>query len=307
MKKILQHILCLGFFMSLLFSPETSLEGAKQGLLLWYTIILPTLLPFIICTNLLISTNAFSLLVKILGKPIRKLFKLSENATFAVIIGFLCGYPMGAKVSCDLYKQGSITRNEALYLLTFCNNPSPVFISSILITQMLREPKLLLITLTSILLAPCILSLFTRKYYSKKNIYIEISSENPKLKNNNILESSIIDGINLIVKIGGYIMLFSIFIALAKEIPMNLSKYSDPFLPYLECTNGLNICNNITSFKVKYLSMLSVISFGGICAIAQTQCLLTGTDLTIRPYIITKIITAILTVIIGYFLLIIYS
>lgn len=303
MKTFILHILCLSFFMCLLIFPNGSLEGAKNGLLLWYTILLPTLLPFIICTNLLVGTNAFSLLVKLLGLPLRKLFGLTDNGSFPVIIGFLCGYPMGAKVSSDLYRDGYISKNEASYLLSFCNNPSPVFIISVLVTQILGDTNLLWITLGSLMLAPCIVSFFTRRYYkfdtvptykNEKKIHLDLS----------ILDNSIMDGIQLIVKIGGYVVLFSILIAFANELPYSLLDKIKFLLPYLECTNGLGICNGISDFTSRYLAMLSVISFGGICAITQTNCLLIGTDLKIFPYVITKIITAILTVIIGYILLV---
>ena len=34
----------------------------------------------------------------------------------------------GAKLTADLYYAGKISRQEAEYLLTFCNNPSPAFL-----------------------------------------------------------------------------------------------------------------------------------------------------------------------------------
>ena len=51
--------------------------------------------------------------------------------SYALLLGLICGYPMGAKLTADLFREGKITKSEAQYLLTFCNNPGPVFISSI--------------------------------------------------------------------------------------------------------------------------------------------------------------------------------
>lgn len=44
------------------------------------------------------------------------------------LLGMLCGYPMGAKLASDMYESHKISRREAEYLTTFCNNASPSFI-----------------------------------------------------------------------------------------------------------------------------------------------------------------------------------
>lgn len=302
MRTFLIHLSCLGFFITLLLFPSAAQVGTKNGLLLWYTILLPSLLPFVICSNLLVASNAFSLLVKIIGFPIKCLFGLSTQGVYPVIIGFLCGYPMGAKAITDLYTDGHIEKNEANYLLTFCNNPSPAFVIGVLITQIIQDTNLLGITLSAIYLSPCIVSLFTRHIYKFNTI-----STSPKLSNLKMniktLDSSIVNGIHLMVKIGGYIVFFSILVSLLQVLPAEQYTYIKNIVPYLECTNGLELLRYNDNFLNMYLSLLSVVSFGGVCAIAQTQCLLQDTDLRIIPYVITKIITAILTVIIAYLLI----
>ena len=49
------------FFIMLSF-PQEVFNGASEGLLLWFQIVLPTLLPFIIISNVLIQTNSISIL-----------------------------------------------------------------------------------------------------------------------------------------------------------------------------------------------------------------------------------------------------
>ena len=56
MKRILLSLLALLFLMLLLLSPATSLEGARNGLLLWAYTVLPTLLPFMIGTGMIVSS-----------------------------------------------------------------------------------------------------------------------------------------------------------------------------------------------------------------------------------------------------------
>lgn len=67
------------FFIMLSF-PQEVFDGASEGLLLWFQIVLPTLLPFIIISNILIQTNSISLLSHIFGPAFRKssVFQLTE-------------------------------------------------------------------------------------------------------------------------------------------------------------------------------------------------------------------------------------
>ena len=95
----------IGFFVLMLCFPRETFEGATSGLLLWFQIILPTLLPFIILSNLLIHTNAVTYISNIIKPFIQKLFRVSNYGCYAVFVGFLCGYPMGAKVVADLIRQ----------------------------------------------------------------------------------------------------------------------------------------------------------------------------------------------------------
>ena len=54
-------------------------------------------------------------------------FGISPSGAYALLLGLLCGYPMGTKITSDLYGCGRINRREAEYLLTFTNHASPVF------------------------------------------------------------------------------------------------------------------------------------------------------------------------------------
>lgn len=60
-------------------------------------------------------------------------FGLSPAGFYALFLGLFCGFPMGARITAQLYEAEEIDRNEACYLLTFCSSPSPAFLSSYVI------------------------------------------------------------------------------------------------------------------------------------------------------------------------------
>ena len=58
----------------------------------------------------------------------RPLFNVSGACASAFALGFIGGYPVGAKTAISLYEKGMCSRTEAERLLSFCNNSGPAFI-----------------------------------------------------------------------------------------------------------------------------------------------------------------------------------
>ena len=60
MKKSILPILPILTLILLLTHPALSFTGAKNGLLLWWSVVLPTLLPFMLCSTVLLLTLSAS-------------------------------------------------------------------------------------------------------------------------------------------------------------------------------------------------------------------------------------------------------
>lgn len=293
MKNIFISFNIIGLFFILLLFPQETFQGASQGLLLWFQTVLPTLLPFMICTNLLIHTNAVSFISKILGPFLKRLFHVSSNGCFAVLTGFLCGYPMGAKVTADLITAGHLSKKEGSYLLSFCNNTSPMFFISYIVLQNFKRQSLILPSICILCFTPVLCSFLFRicyrqnaekdadtAYMAKREVYFDFQ----------IFDNCMMNAFETITKVGGYIILFSILLALLKNIPFQ------SLLPLLEITNGIPlIIKNASSFEEAYIYAMALASFGGLCSVAQTKSMIQQTGLPIFPYIIEKLITALVT------------
>lgn len=301
MKRNLPGIGIVVLFAVMLISPKAVFNGASEGLLLWFQIILPTLFPFIIITNLLLSTDSIHYISNAVGAVLCRLFKVSENGSFAVIVGFLCGYPMGAKVTADLITSGYVTREEGRYLLSFCNNTSPVFILNFIVWKTLGREELLVPSLLILLGTPMLMSLIFRRFYLKGRRqfdYLDMKREATDGKtdwNFRIMDTCIMDSFETITKVGGYIILFSVILELIRSIPWQIPAINW-LLPSLEVTNGIVLIGkSALPLTVQYPAILALTSFGGFCAVAQTQCMIQKTSLSILPYTIEKLATAMVT------------
>ena len=91
--------------------------------------------------SILIDLGAAELLGKYTGGFMKKLFHISPAGVTSLLMGLISGYPLGAKVCCELYQNKSITKTDAERLLAFCNNAGPVFITGTVGTAMLGSFK----------------------------------------------------------------------------------------------------------------------------------------------------------------------
>ena len=270
MKRLLATLCVTLFFAAMLLFPQAAFQGASLGVLLWFHTVLPTLLPFLIISNLLIHTGAINMISRILA-PI------------------LCRF----------------SEREARYLLSFCNNTSPMFIVSYIIWQNLKVPALTLPLLVILTAAPVMLSFVFRRLYqipkqgetgNRKFFLQSPGFGNGSGNGSGSLDTCIMNGFETITRIGGYIILFSILISFAGLLPVKPAAFTGFFLPSLEITTGIPmICNAPMSRNMQIMQALALTSFGGWCAAAQTRAMIQGTSLPFLPYIAEKLITALAT------------
>lgn len=307
MKHLFINILIIIFFFIMLIFPEIVFDGASSGLLLWFNIVLPTLLPFLIISGILINTSAIHILVKCTSPVFCRLFRVSDYGSFAVLCGFLCGYPMGGKITSDLLQSERITLTEAKYLLSFCNNTSPMFIISFVMHQNLQASHLILPALGILFISPVLCSFLFRHFYPLSYRPRSISSRKTSIDGKDFSKSNLIDecimkSFEATTKIGGYIILFSICIHLISALPFTHTVLDLILLPFLEITNGvLTLSQSLISFQDKFIIVLALVSFGGWCSIAQTKCMISDAGIPLLPYIIEKLITAAVTSLLATF------
>lgn len=304
MRKLFSSCFMLLLFLTFLIYKNEVITGAADGLLLWYRFVLPSLLPFMILVNVMMHTDTVSLLAKVLGPLMHGFPGVSPKGAFAVLSGFLCGYPMGAKVSADLVTKQQISYAEGSYLLSFCNNTSPMFILSILLTKFVPQKELHLPFFLILFLSPLLCGQLFRIYYTHKNggtfarmpSSVRTASLHETTGFPAMLDACLMDSFHAIVKVGLYMMLFSILFQLSGRFIPGRSLAKSIFLSSLEITTGLS---TLASLKIplsfRYILLMAETSFGGFCAIFQTSSMIQDAKLKILPYITEKLITATVT------------
>lgn len=288
MLKLALSVFFLIFTGCMITHTEISLYYALTGLELWFHKMVPTLLPFMILSGIMIRTGlteGFTTFVYPLVKP---LYRVSQNACYAMIMGFLCGFPMGARTIRDLYDRNLITLREAEYLLAFCNNIGPVYFCGFVLPLLHRE--LVLPYVFGMYGLPLLYGLFLRAVpYGDLG---ETPDNTLKGKRDCVpytlqtflgeTDASISGSLQSILSLGGYMILFNV----CNLLPHILSGGVPSLLaPLLEITGGLHLLQ-----ASRPLYALLLVSFGGFCCIAQTYSCIRDTPLSIADYTFHKLV-----------------
>ena len=293
----------LGLLAFLLFHPAESLSCAKAGMTLWLNTLIPTLLPFIILTGVLTHMDGIQKTLPRLEPFFRVLLGVNSWSGYIFILGMLCGYPLGAKLASDLYVSGRISKKEALYLTTFCNNPSPAFVITYLGKLCLKDAVPTRLIFISIFSADMICMLFFRFIIYKNRIYSSLipatsfakTSGTISHKNENILDTCIMNGFETMARLGGYILLFSILAGCIRYYHPFPAFWQYLILSFTEITTGLSlIAVSGLPVTIRIIISVAAAASGGLCILAQTRSIL-HRDLSLLPYMFSKCICAMLS------------
>jgi len=304
--------ICIFILFLLIFS-KSNLNAAKSGLLLWANSVIPSLLPFFIATELLSHTGIIPILGKLLNKFMRPIFNVPGEGAFALLMGIISGYPVGAKIVCNLKEQNLCTPVEAERLLAFTNNSGPLFIIGTVGCGMFFSPTIGIILFISHLLGSLTVGFLFRwwgkqKEKSLRNSETLLHTETLSFCNlGEALSKSIINSINTVLLIGGFVVLFSIIISIFQTSNL-LSLIANIFsiinIPefvtvsilsgLIEVTNGISFISNLSecSFITQLLLSSFVLGFGGFSVLMQVLSITSKAKISIKPYFYGKILQA---------------
>ena len=314
--------------------PRDIIDASKNGLNLWFNNVLPSLLPFIIGTNILAGLGAISFIGTLLGPIMYPLFGVSGSGSFALVTGMTSGYPMGAKVVSMLRENDDITQIDAQRLISFVNNSGPLFILGAVGVGMFKNINVGYFLMTSHYISAILTGLIF-KYYKRnedKKIITTKKIFSRALRNmratrakdgktfGTILADSVRSSMETIALIGGFIILFCVIvkaleitgvIGLTEKMLQNVlihtnitgDRYKGLFIGLIEVTNGTKILANESFSSIDVLLCLAIISFGGFSIHAQTISFISKVDIKISLYFISKFIHSLLSIVVGLIIL----
>ncbi|MFZ5643355.1 MAG: sporulation integral membrane protein YlbJ [Bacillota bacterium] len=331
-------VCALSFAFGMVSNPKVVFDGATMGVKTWWNIVFPSLLPFFIASELLMSFGLVNFIGVLMEPLMRPLFNVPGCGSFVMCIGYTSGYPIGAMVTARLRAQKQCTRVEAERLISFTNNSSPLFMIVAISVGMFGRPDLAVVIAGAHYLANLTLGLFMR-FYGRgdsesipiganplgnifQRAFRELSSswEKESRPLGKIIGDSVRNAVNNLLAIGGFIILFAVIIRLITEAgiisrlaallgtflgPLGFSPEIMPALAsgLFEMTIGSKMVSETSAPLIQQVAAVEILlAWSGLSIIAQVAGMISETDIRIAPFILARLAHAVIAVIYTIFL-----
>ena len=150
--------------LALILWPEQAMEAMRDGVTLCGNVILPSLFPFFVLSSLVVELGMSRYLGRLLEPGMAPLFRVNGNCATALALGFIGGYPVGARTAIQIYENGQCSRTEAERMLAFCNNSGPAFILGVVGAGVFGDSRVGLLLYLTHALASLLVGLLFRFY-----------------------------------------------------------------------------------------------------------------------------------------------
>ncbi len=292
--------------------PQAALSAARTGLELFLGIVLPSILPFMVCAWLLIESGAVAAAGRTLDGLMRPVFACPGCSAFALLVSMLSGYPTGARMTLDLYDAGLLNPADARRTGVLASSTGPVFMLGAVGAGLLGSPAAGWVILAGHFAAVLLTGVFfsvggDRRRGVAAPMVQSVQTGQPAMQ---AVGDAIKKSVETLWTVGGYILLFSVVTALLRQIhafeplawalsPLFHALGLSPALAQpvlvgmLEMTNG---CSAVASAAVPMAQRVAVlcalISWGGLCIQAQSMLYLSRAGVPLIRFLLGKAVQA---------------
>lgn len=292
-KRVFGYAAGAALFLLFLFSSVEARQGAAEGLRLWSTLLVPSLLPYFAAAGLLTRLGAVEALARRLTPAASRLFGVSGAGAAVFLLGLSGGYPLGAASIGTLYENGTISKDEAEHLLLFCDNSGPAFAVGALGTGVFGSAGWgLLLWGIHALSAAAVGILFRRKRSDKA----PLPPARPPMDFSAALGSAVTAAGQTLLQIGAYVIFFSALLAslgtfgfpdtLAGELAFRtgapLSLFRALFTGTLELSSGIGAMAGLPLTPGSFALGAFMLSWGGLCVHGQAGAAAGGLEMRKR-------------------------
>jgi sporulation integral membrane protein YlbJ len=331
-------LLCLYI---LLRYPEPGFDAALQGINIWWDILFPALFPFLVISEVMLGFGMVHFLGTLLDPLMRPLFRIPGIGGFVVAMGFASGYPVGARLTSQLWEQGLLNREEGERLVAFTTSSDPIFLIGAVSIGFFHDVRLAAILAISHYGSAFVLGILMR-FHGNKN-KSPSSFPLPTTKGSILLRSfeamhharlvdarplglliqqAIQSSIKLVMVIGGLVVFFSVLLAYLSlgplmdmltsilrfilqiiHIPPALS--ASLIKGLLEVTLGTKSAgqaNETIPLVYKVAAASFILSWGGFSVHAQVVSILHRTNLRYVTFALARLIHGILAALFVFFI-----
>jgi hypothetical protein len=251
-----------------------------------------------IFSDMLLHSDIFEKLPKSVGKLFERAFKIRQEGLGAFLTGIICGFPLGVKYACDLYKSKRINKDELERLICFSNNTGPAFLLAGIgasIRGSIRDGIILyFVQIASAILCGMIISRGKRCGEPEECEAKEIKGDF------NFTESIKKSSLNMLY-VCAFVIFFSIVCGYLKIIFPN-ELFAAICASIFEIGNAAIACTALENRLLSLIITAGAVSFSGMSVHFQAQIYYNEYKISKKRYFFAKIFQSAFSMLLTYFI-----
>lgn len=300
-------------------------QASLFGLRLWLEAVLPALMPFFALSEILAAMGVIHFMAVLLEPIMRPLFNIPGAGGFALAMGLVSGYPLGALITARLCRDRLLNPVEGERLVALANTADPLFMAGVVAAGFFKVPELGPTLSLSHYLAVFGIGLLGafHERHALRTPAVASGRREPLLARalaamaqarqadgrpfGSVLGDSVRSAMSSMLLIGGTIILFSVLLQVLEQVGVvrALGTLVGWFLELfglpgemsaavlrglLEITNGTQAAATGPSDLATRAAMASfVIGWSGLSVHAQVAALVQDTGIRMGPYILARL------------------
>ncbi len=271
-----------------LYSP-LAMQGAKEGLSLCGQVIIPSMYPFFVLAGIFAELGGS-------GRSLRKrkflwaILRQPPAALGVILLGFLGGYPLGARAAAHMMEQGALTRPQAQRLLLFCVNAGPAYLIGAVGSALLGNRQAGVLLFVSTLTAGLVMGLLTRALPDQDAQDDALSIDRVQKERKGldaVLLSSVTQATGSILGVCAWVVLFSALCALLRLLPQSMWSAIPALNVLLEVSSGAAA---VIRAGLPLPVLCAALCWGGLSVHCQLLGDLRKTGLPLRLFWVSRIL-----------------
>jgi len=303
--------------------PKAAFEASLAGLRLWFDVVLPALLPFFAMSEILMGLGVIHAVGVLLEPLMRPVFRIPGVGAFAVAMGLASGYPLGAKISGRIRRDGLCTREEGERLVSFANTADPLFMVGAVAVGMFGLVELGAVIAVAHYISAILVG-FGMRYHARGRMATPDDAPRGRLFRRaldalvdarrkdarpfgELFRDAVRESINSMLFVGGCIMMFSVLIRVLTDAGAVhlLAAGLKTILPWAGLDPDLALSLIKGAFEItlgsqeagaaeaplfdRTVAASLIIGWSGLSVHAQVAAMVYGTDIRMGPYLMARL------------------
>lgn len=290
----------LTFFL-LVLCAEEAIMAMREALSLCARTVIPSLFPFMVASELIVRSGVATSVGRFCAPVTQRIFGIGGEGSPALLLGMLCGFPVGAKSAAGLYQMGKISRGELCRLLCIGNQPSSAFVISAVGISLFGSRRFGMLLYGTTLASGLLVGLICH-FWMPTDLTLCPNAKKTKRKNAlSVLEftDAITGAAHGMLSVCAFVCFFATLVGCLSAIPA-MERAPDWLrtltFGFFELTGGVSRAAACRQASVAtYLAALCI-GWSGLSVHFQVMCLCDRCEISFRPYFVAKAAQGILNV-----------